>query len=304
MKTIFRLFLLLASLWTLSGCGLPGAESYPTPIPPEVLPTAIYQTASAANATMFASTPSVTPTFTLEPPTPTVTVVPTITFTPTGIPPAPNALIQVEAPGPMSLLASPLHLRMYVVAGETGIVQIALYGELSGLLGRELFRVQAIPPTAGYVTMKIPFQVRAVEYARLEVSTKDRSGRTEALTSVHLTLLPDGPSQINPPPPPFERAAIYEPVSDAVISGGVVAVTGAIWPLNKNPVILELVDEKGKILNEKILSLTGDTYVPFTATVPYTVYEPTNARLMIRQADDRFNGALIYLYSLLVTLNP
>ena len=297
----FRLFLLLASLWTLSGCGLPGLDPYPTPIPPEVLPTAIYQTAAAANATMFASTPSATPTLTA---TPTETIVPTLTFTPTGIPPAPEALIRVESPGPMSLLASPIHLRMYVVAGESGIAQVALYGEISGLLYREPFRVLAVPPTPGYVTMKIPFQVRAVEYARLEVSTRDKSGRTEALASVHLTLLPVGPSQVNPPPPPFERVAIYTPESDASISGGVVAVEGAIWPLNKNPVILELVDDKGKILNEKILSLAGDTYLPFSAAVPYTVYEKTNARLVVRQADDRFNGALVYLYSILVTLNP
>jgi hypothetical protein len=48
-----RHFILLASLWTLSGCG-PAGDSYPTPIPPDILPTAIIQTAAALNATAFA----------------------------------------------------------------------------------------------------------------------------------------------------------------------------------------------------------------------------------------------------------
>ncbi len=64
-------FTLLASLWTLSGCAAIG-PSYPTPIPPEVLPTAIAQTAAALNATALALTPS-----------PTVTASPTVTPTPT-----------------------------------------------------------------------------------------------------------------------------------------------------------------------------------------------------------------------------
>ena len=126
----------------------------------------------------------------------------------------------------------------------------------------------------------------------------------EALSAIHLTLLPVGASQINPPPPPFERVAIYQPEPLASVSGGILAIEGAIWPLNENPIIIELQDEKGKILNTKILPLTGDTYIPFTTTLPYTIYEKTNVRLVFRQTDDRFKDSLIYLYSLLVTLNP
>jgi predicted small lipoprotein YifL len=304
--TLLRFMLLLALLWTLSGCGVIGSDSYPTPIPPEFLPTAVAQTAAAADATKFALTPSATLPPTGRPSlTPTLTLIltSTPTDTPTPIPPAPKALIQIEAPGPMSLLVSPLQLRMYVVAGETGIVQIALYGEDGRRLDRVLERVFSAPPTAGYLTLKVPFEVRTAELARLEVSTKDRAGRLESLTSIHLTLMTVGLSQINPPSPPFERAAIYSPEPKAAVSGGILYVEGAFWPFNDNPVILELRDEQGKILVERQLSLTGDTYVPFNTTLPYTVFEPTRVRLSIRQADERFD-ALAYLFSLLVTLNP
>ena len=292
-----RLFLLLASFWTLSGCA-PTGISYPTPIPPEVLPTAIAQTAAALNATALALTPSPTVTF-----TPTLTPIPTSTDTPTPIPPAPSARLQIVAPGPMSLLASPLQLHLYLVPGETSMVQVALFGEDGRLIWRDQARVQDVPPPGVDISLETHFEIRAAELARLEVSTRDKAGRIESLTSLHLTLLPMGLNQINPPDPPFERAAIYSPAPEASVFGGTLVVEGAFWPFNDQPVILELQDEKGKVLMTRQLSLVGNTYLPFTTTMPYKVSEPIRARLSIRQADPRFN-AIAYLYSVLVTLNP
>jgi hypothetical protein len=203
----------------------------------------------------------------------------------------------------MSLLASSIQIHLYLVPGETNMVQVALFGEDGRLLARDLTRVQDVPPPGVDLSLEIPFEVRAAELARLEVSTKDKVGRLETLTSLHLTLLPMGLSQINPPDPPFERAAIYSPAPEASVSGGILAVEGAFWPFNDQPVILELQDESGRILMTRQLSLVGDTYIPFTTTLPYKVSEPTRARLSIRQTDPRFN-AIAYLYSLLVTLNP
>ena len=292
-----RLFLLLASLWTLSGCATTG-PSYPTPIPPEVLPTAIYQTAAAINATAFALTPS--PTFTALP---TLTPTATITFTPTPIPPAPEARLQFLAPGPSSLLASPMKVLLFVVPGETNLVQLALYGEDGRVLARKLTIVADVPPPGLELYLEIPFEVRVPELARLEALTKDKAGRLEKLTSTRLTLLPMGLSQITPPDPPFERAAIYSPAPEASVSGGELIVEGAFWPINNQLVFLELQDEEGRPLVTKQLPLVGDTYVPFATTLPYKVFKPTVARLSIYQMDPHFD-AIAYLYSILVTLNP
>ena len=301
-----RLLLLLASFWTLTGCGLAG-RSYPTPIPPDVLPTAIWQTAIAINLTNTASAPTATLSPTIEPtltPAPTDTPVPTITLTPTGIPPAPNARIFVSAPGPMSKVASPLHVRMNVVAGENRLVDIALYGEDGRLIARELDRIQSEPPTAAYVSTEIPFQIRAAELGRLEVTTRDRAGRIESLSNTFLLLLPVGLSEINPPPPPFERAVFYAPLEDAVVSGGMLRIEGAMWPLNNDqPVIIEVQDETGRAILTKILSLQGDTYIPFSVDIPYEVLQPTPVRLVIRQNDARIDGE-VYLFSQLITLAP
>lgn len=296
-----RFFLLLASFWTLSGCGLAG-ESYPTPIPPEFLPTAVAQTAAVLNATAFALTPSATSTPTALPPT--RTPIPTSTYTPTPIPPAPPARIWIEAPGPMSLLASPLQLRLYLVPGETNRVQVSLFGEDGRLIWREQpARFQDVPPPGLELFLETPFDVRAAELGRLEVSAEDKAGRLETLVSLQVTLLPMGLSQINPPDPPFERAAIYSPAPEASVSGGILVVEGAFWPFNDQPVIIKLLDENGVELQNRILYLPGNTYIPFTITMPYKVSEPIQARLSIRQADPRFN-AIAYLYSVVVTLNP
>ena len=291
-----RFFVLLVSLLTLSGCSRSG-EIYPTPIPPEILPTAILQTAAALNATALALTPSPTVT-----PTSTVTPVPTATETPTPIPPAPPARLQILAPGPASILASPLQMHLYVVPGETDLVQVSLFSEDELLLARDLTRVNDMPPPGLELFLEIPFEIRFAQLARLEVSTTDNAGRLEALTSMHLTLLPLGLSQINPADPPFERAAIYSPEPKASISGGTLIVEGAFWPMNDKPVILQLEDEKGMVWVRQ-LSLVGDTYVSFSTTLPYKVFKPTTARLSIRQSDSRFQ-ALAYLYSFLVILNP
>jgi hypothetical protein len=203
----------------------------------------------------------------------------------------------------MSLLASSIQTRLYLIPGETDTVQVALYGEDGRLLARDLTRVKDVPPPGVDLFLEIPFEIRAVELARLEASTRDKAGRIESLNSMHITLLPVGLSQITPPDPPFERAAIYSPAPEASIRGGTLVVEGAFWPVNDQPVILELQDEDGRILSTRQLSLVGDTYIPFTTTLPYKVSEPMSVRLSIRQTDPRFN-VIAYLYSLLVTLNP
>lgn len=290
-------FLLLASLLTLSGCASSG-PTFPTPIPPDILPTAILQTAEALNATARAQTPSATATATA-----TITPTPTNTETPTPIPPAPAARLQVLAPGPASLLASSMQVRLYLIPGETNLVQLSLYGEDGRLLSRDLTRVEDVPPPGLELYLEVPFEVRAAELGRLEASTKDKFGRYETLTSSHVTLLPVGLSQVTPPDPPFERAAIYRPAAKATASGGVLTVEGAFWPLTDQPVILELLDEEGRVISTRQLSLAGDTHIPFSTTLPYKVSAPTPARLSLRQMDPRFN-AIAYLFSVLVTLNP
>ena len=308
MKKINPSLLLLASLLgLLAACAPSAAAIAPTPYPPEYFPTVVVLTGQAAMATNLAATPSVTPTETVEPtetlpPTDTFTPAPTDTLTPS--PSAPRAQIRIETPGPMSKVTSPIFLRMQIVSGDSELVQIDLQGEDGRLLARKLERVPSWPG-GYYVTVKLPFEVHsAAEVGRITISTKDGFGRVQAQLGMRVLLLSVGTAEITPEGDSSERAVFYTPPrEDVVVQGGVVTVEGRYLPFNDRPVILELLNQEGRTVGLRVLEFSGTDAQTFSTTVPYKVSEPTQARLVLRQDDDRLDG-LIYLYSQEILLNP
>ena len=299
-----QLFLLISLLVFLAACAAPTASPIPTPYPPEFLPTVIAQTADAASVagtqTAIALTPTVRPTHTRFP-----------TFTPTT-PPSPTmtdvpwhkaAAIEIQAPGPMSKVISPINLRMNIIAGGSEKVQVDLYGEDGRLLSRTVKTVRT--SREGILqNVKIPFEIRATaEIGRITVSTQDEAGRLEALNSVRVLMLSSGANEINPPGNPSEPVGVFSPLAEEAVSGGILNVRGDLWPFNLQPVILELVGPDGKSIGLRILTVENIGPQLFETTIPYKVREPTSARLTIEHDDERIDG-LFYVYSQEVILNP
>lgn len=303
-----RTLLLASLLGLLAGCASP-ASAVPTPYPPEYLPTVVALTAQAiaqaasdsATATQLAALPTDIPTQT---PAPTLTFTPAPTYTPTSIPLHKSAAIEIQAPGPMSRVVSPINLRMNIRAGASKRVQIDLYGEDGRLLSRTLKRNVPTSNRGILQTAKITFEISgAAEVGRVTVSTFDKEGRIQSLNSVRVLLLSSGVNEITPAGNPSEPVGVVEPVVDEPVSGGVLTVRGDVWPFNLQPVVLELIDPEGKSIGLRMLSVTTIQPQLFEATIPYKVTEPTLARLTIRQDDDRMPG-LFYVYSQEVLLNP
>jgi len=302
-RLTLQIITLASFLSVLSACVFSGTDAAPTPYPPEYLPTVIGLTANAAMNTMLAETQNApatvtsTPTETSVPPTP----LPTNTPTPSPLPP--GAQIRILVPGPMSKVTSPLTLRMEVVAGGSELVQVDLVGEDGRLLARTLERVPSRPGGV-YVSMKIPFEVRmAGELARLTISTKDEQGRLQSVSSLHLLLLSIGVDEFTPVSDFSERLVIYKPEPKIQAVGGELLVEGRFQPFNEQQVVMELVREDGKVVGERILGFNGLEPQLFSTTIPYKINDVVNARLVIRQDDDRIEG-LFYLYSQEVVLNP
>lgn len=299
-----RLYLIISLIAFLTACAAPTANAIPSPYPPEILPTIIAWTAEAAGVseteTVVGLTPTREPTNT---PLPTRTPTPRPTFTATTIPGHDPAAIQIQAPGPMSKLISPINLRMNIIAGESEKVQVDLYGEDARLLSRIVKTVRT--SNDGVLqNIKIPFEIRAAaEVGRITVSTLDKAGRIQALNSVRILMLSSGGNEINPSGNPSEPVGVFSPLAEESISGGVVNVKGDIWPFNLQPVILELVGPDRKSIGLRILTVEHISPQLFETTIPYEVNEPTLARLTIYQDDDRING-LFYVYSQEVLLNP
>ncbi len=302
-----RLFLQLlfaASLLSLlSACIDQSTEPVPTPYPPEYLPTVIALTANSAMNTMQVETKNAPPTITATPTETPIPPTPLPTNTPTPSPTPPGAQIRILMPGPMSKVTSPLILRMEIVAGGSDLVQVDLFGEDGRLLARTLERVPS-RPSGVYVSMKIPFEVRmAGELARLTISSKDEQGRMQSVSSVHLLLLSIGEDEITPVSDFSERLVIYQPEPEVQAVGGELLVEGRFQPFNEQQVIMELVGEDGKVLGSRILRFESLDAQLFSTTIPYKSKDILNARLVIRQDDDRIEG-LFYLYSQEVILNP
>lgn len=308
-----KLILIASLLGLLAGCSSltpPVSTPLPTPIPPEYLPTIIAMTAEGANlaatGTVLASIPTDAPTETLVPtesptPAPTATALPTATST--AIPAHRRAQIQFLAPGPMSRVISPVQLKMDVIAGDSALVQIDLFGEDGRLVSQIVRRV--LPNQNGtYEFIKIPFEIPGVgELGRLTVSTRDKEGRITALNSVHILLLSSGANLINPAGNPFESVGVFSPYLTEPVFGGVMNVRGDVWPLSLQPVIFEVQGPGGKSLGLHVLTVEDKDPQLFEIGIPYLVTEPTLARLTIRQDDDRIPG-LFYVYSQEVFLNP
>jgi hypothetical protein len=304
--TALRSLSLLALIGLLSACAMPGVDTGPTPYPVEYFPTVVALTGQAAMATNLAGTPSETP---LQPSlTPTTTetpIPPTLapTHTPTPPPSARGAKIQIQAPGPMSKVISPLHIRMQVESGGSELVQVDLQGEDGRLLARKLERV---PYQLGgyYVSLKIPFEIRAAaELGRVTVSTKDAQGRLRSLEAEHIILLSVGEAEIAPVGEQAERVVFYTPKRKETVSGGVLRVEGRYLPFNDQPVVLELLDPEGNTVGLRVLDLEGSEEQLFSTTIPYKSSEPFEAILVFRQDDVRIAG-LMYWHSQVVTLFP
>jgi hypothetical protein len=305
---MLKKFLLFASLsGLLAGCAFSGTDAAPTPLSADYISTLVAMTGQAAIETSQALTPTASPTEILAP---TITFTPppppaTATFTPQ--PNVPYAQIQFLEPGPMSKIVSPVKLQMMILAGESGIVQIDLLGEDGRLLYRIVERINRDLGSLFY-SSRIPFEIRAAaETALIQVSTKDQYGRMQALNSYPVVLLSSGTNEITPAGNLiYERCVLFEPrARDATVSGGVLTVSGHMWPYNKQYIVLDLIKPDGSPAGSRIVNMNGLDPQDFSTTIPYKVTEPSLARLTIRQLDFDFTDNLpVYVYSQEVLLNP
>jgi hypothetical protein len=297
-KTLLIAFLPLF----LAGCVLPGTNMAPTPFPAGYMPTVIYLTAQSINATISAG---VTPT---GEPTETPTAIPPTpvpTDTPTQAPGFSLAAIQINKPGPNSRVISPLEVQMVAVAGDSRKINVGLFGEDGRLLAQTIKMVPG-HPTGDFLSLKIPFEIRAAaEVGILQVSTRDKLGRIQSLSSIRILLLSSGASQITPAGNAiYERVTLLNlPLRNAEASGGELSLQGQYTPYNNQPVVVELISDTGQGVGLRVLDFPNLEPQSFSTTIPYKVSGPTEAHLFVHQEDDVLKGPA-YVFSRGIMLNP
>jgi len=239
-------------------------------------------------------------------PVPTVRIQPTQVATAVPQPAADSGAIQLYSPGPLSKVTSPVTLYGYAIPGYGNKGRVDLYGEDGRLLAGELLQLNTAYRYA-YFYWDLSFEISSAgELGRLSLSTSDQYGRITAVYSVHLLLLPEGYSIINPPGDLGERCVLDQPVAGKNISGGFLAVSGKFRPFNDLPLVVELVDRGGAVVASQLAALDpapDGGYVPFGVEMTYAVSSGTWALLVVRQPDDRIAGTM-YLYSREIYLSP
>ncbi len=325
---------LLLCLLALSAC-LPAAQpALPTLIPTGELPTVIALTAQAGRPSLTPGELSIeatplppTPTLSRTPPAtrtsrPTFTRTPTLTPTgptprptrvtpspsPTPTPGIPNAEIEIRNPGPLSRIAPPLHIFVYLKPGAGGKVLFELLGEDKRILYREI-RVIDFVPVGAWATLAfdLDFEIPgAAEVGRFQVSVEDEYGRIVALNSTPLILISQGSADIVPPHDTLAAIVIRQPRRKALIQGGKLVVAGLARANGSGQMMVRLLDTRGAELGARLFEIEDAApgeYGAFAIEVTYNVSQTTPALLVITQGENGVND-IIHLSSIEVLLSP
>jgi hypothetical protein len=250
-------------------------------------------------------TPQALPTYTLLP-LPTLELPPTPGATSAPQPSADSGAIQILSPGPLSKIVSSVEVHGYAIPGYDNKGSLDLYGEDGRLLASQLLQLNT-PYKWAIFYWNLTFHTRSVgELGRLSLSTKDEYGRVNSVNSVHLLLLSEGFSIINPPGNLQERCVIEKPVAGQRLSGGVLSVSGKMRPYNNLPLTVGLKSRDGAVFETQVVPISpapDDGYVSFRVDLAYRIPDARWALLTVSQFDDRISG-IMYLYSREIFLNP
>ena len=217
--------------------------------------------------------------------------------------------MRINRPGIFSKLTSPFRVEAHILVGDDGYVHLDLMGEDNKIITARQLDYHSFINHNFLISEMMDFNITAVsETSRLLLYTKDLSGRTISLASVDLILMNLGDSEITPSNQYWEPYIIRYPRADQTVEGGTLLVMGVARPVNNTPLIVELIDEQGKIVGSTSVSVdmpTGNlTHTPFQVAVPYTVSDTTPVRLTIRQESDQRIPGTVSLYSMKIVLKP
>jgi len=218
----------------------------------------------------------------------TLTRTPTQTSTVTNTPTPPFAMLRLQRPGPMSKVVSPIQIVAMISPGDDGYVYLQLIGEDNRIISQGYLDYRTSIGRTFLIDPLLDFDISAaVESARLILFTRDQYSRLKALSSTDILLMSVGAPEIYPFTELKSPYLIRYPFKDQEIEGGQLPLIGLARPVNDKPIIIELIDQNGRVVGKSEISVpspTGDlSHTPFNTTIAYTVTDETPVRLTLRQ---------------------
>jgi hypothetical protein len=187
------------------------------------------------------------------------------------------------------------------------LARIELLGEDGRMLMRETWLYDT--PADAYINsnFEIQFEIPGVaETGRIQISVEDQFGRIMKLSSVDLILLSLGKSDINPSGDLLENIIIQQPISNSLIQGGTIRVSGLARTRSSQPLTVDLLKTDGTSVGSRqvtVLPSLNGGYSTFIVDVPYSISYPTRVRLVVWERGERIPG-IAQLSSLEILLSP
>lgn len=208
--------------------------------------------------------------------------------------------------GEGSVVTAPIEVTALVQPGADGLVRVTLVDRQGDLLARQVMRLNGLPLDAQEWTTQLAFEIPSESTpAILSVTTLDHAQRTIAVRTVGLTLQGAGDMKIEPSAVSDPWLMIAQPDPGMVINTSPLVVIGLVTPINENPVIFSLVNERGgEIVARQLAVETQGEPIDFEISLPFP---PSSAvldmRLTIQQAS-MISGVPAILDSLPITIKP
>jgi hypothetical protein len=271
---------------------------------PAELPTAVTPTDLPASPTLASPVPSETPAATIPI---VVNAIPTAVPGPWIPEEVPENRIEIRNLGPLSKVASPLHVYGYLKTGAGSKARIELLGEDHRLIFGETKIFDVPEGGSSVLSMDIEYEIAApAEVGRLQIWVEDAFGRVTAFNSVPLILLSLGDSDITPPADVLNPIFIQQPIHKALIQGGSLTVSGLARVGGDTMLMARLLTETGAEAGARLVSVSaqpGGGYTPFSVEVPYSVSGPMPALLVVSEGERELSD-VIHLSSAEVLLSP
>lgn len=195
--------------------------------------------------------------------------------------------ITILTPGESSLVTAPIEVIALVYPGEDGLIRLTLVDRNQTLLARQLIRVEAPSGEAIEFSTRLAFEIPVeATTALLMLTTQDQAHRPLSSRSINITLAGSGEEMIAPAQITQPWLKLTEPQPGAVINASPMLISGTVIPVNSNPVIFELLTERGGAIVSKQLAveIPGEA-MDFELLLIYPpVTEPRDMRLVIRQS--------------------
>jgi hypothetical protein len=213
---------------------------------------------------------------------------------PTSIVPEAEEVIMILEPGPGSTLTSPLRILGMADSVFEQNLSTRLVLDDGTTIAEGFVTIQSPLGQRGAFEGELEFSIDQKRNASIQVfSQSARDGGTTHLSSVGVTIAPDGPAQILAQAPMPESIQIFEPVAGSAFSSGSAIVSGFGIASFEGTLIVEVIDVDGTLLAQQPLIVNApDMGLPgvFQIELEFAVDQEGPGRVVVTDPLPVFNG--------------